>query len=180
MSEAKLVRADRGLVPDGDGWFVLNAADAEWKTGIFGTCATFEPRTDGERTFSRMGLNITHLGPGQPLCRYHGEDDEEFFLVLKGEALLLVEEDERPLKQWDLVHTPPWVDHVILGAGSGCAILAVGTRTGSDASGGLRYPRSDLALAHGAGVEEATGDPHIAYADVPADEPADFQADWLP
>jgi hypothetical protein len=27
---AQLVETERGLVPEGDGWFVLNAREAEW------------------------------------------------------------------------------------------------------------------------------------------------------
>ena len=38
---------------------------------------------------------------------YHWEADQEDFLVLAGEALLIVEGEERPLRQWDFVHCPP-------------------------------------------------------------------------
>ena len=38
---------------------------------------------------------------------YHWEANQEDFLVLSGEALLLVEGEERPLRQWDFVHCPP-------------------------------------------------------------------------
>ena len=55
-----------------------------------------------------------------------------------GECLLLIEGEERPLRQWDFVHCPDWTEHVFVGAGDGpCAILAVGTRSG----GGVVYPR---------------------------------------
>ena len=67
---------------------------------------------------------------------YHWEADQEDFLVLSGEALLIVEGDERPLRQWDLVHCPAGTKHVIVGAGDGpCLVLAVGARdrsTGPD------------------------------------------------
>src|SRR5688572_9838041 len=35
------------------------------------------------------------------------ETEQENLLVLAGEALLIVEGQERPLKQWDFVHRPP-------------------------------------------------------------------------
>ena len=38
---------------------------------------------------------------------YHWEADQEDFLVLSGEALLIVEGEERPLRHWDFVHCPP-------------------------------------------------------------------------
>ena len=37
---------------------------------------------------------------------YHWEADQEDFLVLAGEALLIVEGEERPLRAWDFVHCP--------------------------------------------------------------------------
>src|SRR5207244_3295828 len=78
---------------------------------------------EGDREFKQLGINISVLEPGQPLCLYHREDAQEDFLVLFGEALLLVEGEERPLRAWDLVHSPPLTDHVIVGAGEGpCAI----------------------------------------------------------
>ena len=79
----------------------------------------------------QLGFNIGVLAPGQPSCMYHGEDEQEDFLVLAGECLLLIEGEERLLRQWDFVHCPPWTEHVFVGAGDGpCALLAVGTRSG--------------------------------------------------
>jgi len=61
---------------------------------------------------------------------YHGEEEQEDFIVLSGECLLLIEGEERALKQWDFVHCPPWTEHVFVGAGDGpCVLLAVGSRT---------------------------------------------------
>jgi hypothetical protein len=69
------------------------------------------------------------LEPGVPMSMYHWETDQEDFLVLSGEALLIVEGQERPLRQWDFVHCPPGAQHVIVGAGDGpCTILGVGSR----------------------------------------------------
>jgi quercetin dioxygenase-like cupin family protein len=45
--------------------------------------------------------------------------------VLSGEALLIVEGQERSLKRWDFVQCPPETRHVFVGAGDGaCVILA--------------------------------------------------------
>ncbi len=33
MREAELLETDAGLVPDGEGWFVVNARDARWERG---------------------------------------------------------------------------------------------------------------------------------------------------
>ena len=52
-----------------------------------------------------MSLNV--LQPGQPKGLYHAENAQEDFLVLAGECVLIVEGQERTLKQWDLFHCPP-------------------------------------------------------------------------
>lgn len=175
VPEAPLVPADSGLVPDGEGWFVLNAADARWLDGRFGAFTRFE-NPDGVR-FAHMGINIGVLAPGQPACMYHGEDEQEDFLVLQGECLLLIEGEERRLRAWDFVHCPPWTEHVFVGAGdSGCTILAIGTRL-QDA---VVYPADKLAQRHGAGVERTTRDPKEAYAGLAPDEPVPFRPAWLP
>ena len=54
-----------------------------------------------------LGMSIQVLPPGEPNATYHWETEQEDFLVLAGEALLIVEGQERPLKQWDFVHCPP-------------------------------------------------------------------------
>ena len=48
---------------------------------------------------------------------FHHEDAQEGFLVLLGECLFVVEEQERPLRQWDYFHCPPGAGHIIVGAG---------------------------------------------------------------
>jgi len=173
VPEAPLERQEGGLAPNGEGWFVLNVRDARWLTGDFGSYTGFE----GEPRFPQLGINIGVLEPGQPACYYHGEKNQEDFLVLSGECLLLIEGQERALKQWDFVHCPAWTEHVFVGAGNGpCAILAVGTRL-ADA---VVYPASELAQRHGAGVEQTTRDPRQAYADLPPDLPTEYDENWLP
>jgi uncharacterized cupin superfamily protein len=163
----------RDGVPAGEGWFVVNVAEAPWKTGHFGAYATFE----GDVRFEQVGVNIGVLEPGQPACWYHREPDQEDFLVLKGEALLIIEGQERRLRAWDLVHCPPWTEHVFVGAGEEpCAVLALGARW---RDGGV-YPVSDVALRHRAGVREQKTVPAEAYAEIPPDEPTAFDPGWLP
>jgi uncharacterized cupin superfamily protein len=172
VPEAPLRRTDAGLVPEGEGWFVVNARDALWKEGAFGSYTRFE----GDARFPQLGINIGVLHPGQAACMYHREEDQEDFLVLSGECLLLVEGEERPLRAWDFVHCPPWTEHVFVGAGSGpCAILAVGGRSGT----GVVYPRAEVALRHGAGVEQETTSGEEAYASFPDDTETPYRDGWL-
>ena len=160
VQEANLVRTENGLVPEGEGWYVVNAREARWyENDEFGGYVNFE----GDARFAQLGFNIAVLAPGQPACMYHGEEDQEAFLMLAGEGLLLVEGEERPLRQWGFFHCPPWTEHVIVGAGDGpCIFVAVGARTPGSK---VVYPRTDVALRHGAGVEEATDSGAVAYAD---------------
>ena len=167
-----MTRAEHVLAPNGEGWFVLNAQEAKWVDGHFGAYTRFE----GEPRFPQLGFNIAVLAPGQPACYYHGENEQEDFLVLSGKCLLLIEGQERPLRQWDFVHCPAWTEHVFVGAGDGpCAVLAVGTRLGS----GVVYPRSDLALRHHAGVEQETREPKEAYASIRPDVEVAYRDGWL-
>jgi uncharacterized cupin superfamily protein len=161
-------------VPEQPGWYVVNARDAAWVEGAFGVYTRFE----GEERFPQFGINLSVLAPGQPLCMYHAEDEQEDFLVLAGDCLLLVEGEERPLRAWDFVHCPAWTEHVFVGAGErGCLILAVGSRT---EGAGVVYPASELAQRHGAGVARETRSSQEAYAGVPDDAPARAPLDWLP
>ena len=161
MNEARLEQTEHGLVPETDGWFVLNAAEAVWcENDEFGRYTRWEG--DGEAKFSELGINIGVLLPGQPSCMYHGEDAQEDFLVLSGEGILVIEGEERPLRRWDLVHCPPWTKHVIVATGSEpCVVLAVGARNGRP---GLLYPADETASRHGASVERDTPSGQEAYA----------------
>jgi len=154
-----------------------NARDAAWRhaEGRPAVC-DFE----GEADFSQIGINITVLAPGLPMAMYHWEAGQEDFLVLAGEALLIVEGEERPLRQWDFVHCPPGANHTIVGAGDApCVVLAVGARDGSTGPDRGAYIVDEAALRHSAGVEQETTDEKEAYARVPWRKPARYQDDWL-
>jgi uncharacterized cupin superfamily protein len=108
------------------------------------------------------GVNVQIIQPGVPNCRYHSEPVQEDFLVLSGECLLIMDGEERPLRQWDFVHCPAGTDHVFVGAGSGpCAVLMIGCRR----EDGVHYPVNETAAKYDASVTEPTDDPAQAYAD---------------
>ena len=71
---------------------------------------------------------------------------------------------------------------MILGAGSGpCLVLAVGARQDSvDGPDWGGYPVDETALRHGAGVEQETTEPSVAYARFPPRTPAAYREGWLP
>ena len=179
VPEAPLEPTEHGLVANGDGWFVVNARDARWvDRGPRGAVCDLE----GDVSLPQVGIYVYVLGPGQPMSMYHWEADQENFLVLSGEALLIVEGRERPLRQWDFVHCPPRASHTIVGAGNGpCVIVAVGARVDSvDNEDWGGYPVDEAALRHGAGVERETRDPKEAYARFPTRQPTRYRDGWLP
>ena len=122
-------------------------------------------------SFPQLGFTIGVLQPGQTGGMYHREANQEDFLVLAGECLLLIEGEERNLRAWDFVHCPPNTEHAFVGAGDGpCVIFMAGSRQGWPEKG-ILYPRSELALRHGAGVEADTTVPAEAYARFPPWQP---------
>jgi uncharacterized cupin superfamily protein len=183
VPEARFESTENGLVPVGEGWFVLNAREAAWwKREGRGVLCEFEGAgREDALDFTQLGINIIILGPGEPMAMYHRENDQEDFLVLTGEALLIVEGEERRLRQWDLAHCPAGTEHVIVGAGDGpCVILAVGARTLSAGPDWGAYTVDEAALRHGAGVEQETTDPHEAYARFPKGRLTRYREGWLP
>jgi len=160
VNEARLEDSGAGLAPAEEGWFVSNVREARWFTHqTFGSVCRF----DGpDAWFPQVGVNIRVLDPGQPNCFYHAESEQEAILVLAGECRLLVNGEERLLRQWDFFHCAAGTEHVCVGAGDGpCALLMLGAHSDD---GTIVYPVSELALRYGAGVETETTSPAEAYA----------------
>jgi uncharacterized cupin superfamily protein len=163
--EASSEETPYGRYVTSDGWFVLNLRDAlavrNDKKG--GAAYAVESR---EHPFGDVGVNVRVLWPGDPNALYHSEGVQEGFLVLSGECTLIVEEQERPLRQWDYFHCPAETRHVLVGAGDGpCMILMIGARPDEP----IRYPVSEVAAKYGASVGEETDKPDDAYADWPGE-----------
>src|SRR3954463_14908157 len=161
MDEAPLKETPAGLAPQGEGWFVLNARDAVWRERDgFGARCGFE--SDGRlagalrlgpqarpppqpglepQHFPQLGINIAVIDPGDRSTLYHAESAQEDFLVLEGECLAIVEEQERRVKAWDLIHCPPGTRHTFVNDGDApCVLLMVGVRRDD---GSIVYPTSE-------------------------------------
>ena len=165
-AEASIEETPYGRYVTSDGWFVLNLGDAlavrnEEKGG-----ATY-PLESRDHPFRDVGVRVTVLPPGHPNALYHSEGVQEGFLVLSGECTLVVEDEERQLRQWDYFHCPAGTNHVLVGGGDGpCAILMLGARPEVEE---LHYPVSEVAARHGASAPKDTAVPDEAYADWPGD-----------
>src|SRR5689334_12912957 len=90
IREAQMKETEAGLIPEGEGWFVVNARDVSWiQSDERGQDTDFE----GEQEWSQVGLRIQVLSPGQRGL-YHGERGQEDFLVVAGASVL--EETQKP------------------------------------------------------------------------------------
>jgi uncharacterized cupin superfamily protein len=174
VSEARLEQTDMGLMPAGEGWFVLNARDVSWiRSDERGQDTDFE----GKQEWTQLGFRIQILSPGQRGL-YHGERGQEDFLVVSGECVLVIEGEERHLKAWDFVHCPPWTKHTFVGAGDGrCVIVMAGSRAGGFE---VVYAVDEVAAKHGASVPEETSKPDEAYAHFGPEERSAYREGWLP
>jgi uncharacterized cupin superfamily protein len=174
VEEARLEEVGSGLAPVSPGWFVVNVGEAAWvRNNAFGGRCVFEssPRVLAERPeaepqpFAEAGFTLAVLEPGKPgkpTGMYHAESGQEDFLVLAGTCVLVVEEQERPLRAWDFFHCPPGTRHTFVGTGDEpCVIFMTGARR---EGGTIVYPVSETARAREAGVETETGSPAEAYA----------------
>jgi uncharacterized cupin superfamily protein len=164
VKEASSEETPYGRYVTSDGWFVLNLGDAlavrnEEKGGAV------YPLEAREAPFADFGANVRVLAPGQPNALYHSEGVQEGFLVLSGEGTLIVEDEERQLRQWDYFHCPAGTRHIIVGGDGPCAVLMIGSRPDVD----LHYPLSEVAAKHGASAAKETSDPDEAYSDWPGD-----------
>lgn len=167
VKEARLERVESGLAPVTPGWFVVNAADAAWVSNdewCGGVCIfesdefVLRGREDlSEYVKPHAGFTLRVVPPGRPSSLYHAESVQEDFLVLAGECILIVEDQERRLKPWDFVHCPPMTGHTFVATGDRpCILLATGNRR-DDLE--RIYLRSEVALRYDAGREADTTDP---------------------
>ena len=165
VEEARSEETPYGRYVTSEGWFVLNLADAlavrnEEKGGAV------YPLEARDARFRDFGVNVRVFSPGEPNALYHSETGQEGFLVLSGECTLVVEEEERTLRQWDYFHCPSETRHVIVGSDAPCVVLMIGARPEVET---LHYPVSAVAAKYGASAAKETSDPDEAYADWPGD-----------
>lgn len=168
IPEARLEDTGPGLVPATRGWFVMNVRDGRWfdKPGRGHSIPlTGHDEHEAETFFPMLGMAIRVVAPGEPTDTYHWETEQEDFLVLAGEGLLIVEGQERPLRQWDFVHCPPKTKHIFVGAGDGPFVLlcASSRQFQKDGPWGF-YIADETAARYNASSPEDTQDGELAYA----------------
>ena len=184
VPEAKLEETEAGLVPATEGWFVMNVRDARWRDQPgrgHSVPLTGADEYEAETFFPMLGMAIRVVNPGEPADTYHWETEQEDFLVLAGEGVLIVDGRERPVKAWDFVHCPPETRHAFVGAGDGpCVILCASSRQFQKDGPWGYYCADETAARHNAASPEETQDNEIAYARFAPAEFARYRAGLLP
>jgi len=182
-SEAQLEKTEHGIGPSGPGWYVVNMREAEWRRarGRGAVCVVGDDFEGWRRASDQLGFNPFVLEPGEPNAMYHWEADQEAYLVVSGEALLIVESEERLLRTWDFVHLPARTKHVLVGAGrTPCLVVAVGSRAHDGEPDSLGFPVDETAARHGASVVEETMDGGDAYSTMAPRQASSYRDGWLP
>jgi mannose-6-phosphate isomerase-like protein (cupin superfamily) len=132
VTEARLERLASGLAPVTPGWFIVNTADAAWVTNeSYGGVCIFEldhvvlqGRPDlTEYEKPDAGFTIRVVPPRRPSAEYHAESVQEDFLILMGECVLIIEDQERHLRAWDFVHCPSMTAHAFVATGPGPCVI---------------------------------------------------------
>src|SRR3954463_8609476 len=165
MDEAEIQQTPEGQVPVDGGWFILNLGEMAWETVPgFGIWCDFDG-PEHESSTLRVGVHVHVLKPGEANGYYHAEAAQEGFLVLSGECIAIVEGQERRMRRWDYLHSPPGTAHITVGAGAQpCAILMFGS---PDPSRKVEWIADEVAAKHGVGVAHTpSGSPDL-YGDVP-------------
>jgi|SRR5215210_402383 len=167
IEQARLEPVASGLAPVTPGWFVVNARDAAWVSNAHsGGVCIFEsddfvlrgrPDLD-EYVKPGAGFTLRVALPGRPASGYHAESVQEDFLVVYGECILIIEDEEHLLRTWDYVHCPPGTAHAFVGAGHGpCVIVGAGERDLDDETFWREDRDSAVAQRHGADRRPPSG-----------------------
>lgn len=131
---------------------ILNLDEAEAETreraNHRGTWRRLAKPAGAERT----GLNHISLQPGQMAAPPHCHSaEEEIFVVLEGNGILLLGDDEHPVRPHDVIARPAAtrVAHAFRAGEGGLTFLAYGTKESNDI---CYYPRSNKIAFRGVGV----------------------------
>ncbi len=92
---------------------------------------------------SRLGLSVYELPPGQSICPYHWETDEEWLIVLGGRPTLRTPEGERELDPWDAVCFPVGAEGAHKVTNRSDAAVRVGMLSTRNEPGIAVYPDSN-------------------------------------
>jgi uncharacterized cupin superfamily protein len=101
--------------------------------------------------------------------------------VLAGEAILIVEGQERRVRQWDFVHCPPETRHAFAGTGDRpCVLLCISSRQFQKDGPWGYYCADETAARYNASSPEDTQDGAVAEGRFEPRFPARYRDGLLP
>jgi uncharacterized cupin superfamily protein len=92
---------------------------------------------------SRLGATVYEIPPGQSLCPYHYESEEEWLLVLEGELTVRHPEGEDVLRRGDLTMFPVGATGAHKTTNRGAETVRLLMWANSDPAGFVVYPDSE-------------------------------------
>ena len=110
--DVKNAAEDFGLAPDLEARFGRNALGLE----------------GGGFSYQRLAPNVT----GKTGHRH--ERQEEAYVIVSGDGQMKLDDEVRPLKQWDVIRVAPGVARAFQAGPNGIELLAIGFGPGGDAS----------------------------------------------
>jgi len=129
----------------GDVSFEYDDTDPE---GYKAAMNRFGPKLDG----TRLGCTVYELPPGQSLCPYHWETEEEWLLVISGEVTLRHAEGEDVLAPGDVVAFPDNASGAHKTTNTGAETARLMMWSTKDRAGFCVYPDSDKTLHFQEGI----------------------------
>jgi uncharacterized cupin superfamily protein len=131
---------------------IVHLEDVEEEEFHAGDCGVRSRRLGAAAGSELSGLNVDVVEPGMlnsfPHCH---SAEEELFVVLEGDGLCLLGDEEHPVRRGSIVARPPGtrIAHTFRGGDEGMTILVYGTREPHDI---CFYPRSRKVALRGVGV----------------------------
>jgi uncharacterized cupin superfamily protein len=131
---------------------IVHMDDVEEEEFRSGDCGVRSRRLGAAAGSELAGLNVDVVEPGMlngfPHCH---SAEEELFVVLEGDGVCLLGDEEHPVERGTVVSRPAGtrVAHTFRGGAEGMTILVYGTREPNDI---CYYPRSGRVVLRGVGV----------------------------
>lgn len=131
---------------------IVNVADVEPQRVERGRVARTRRNCGRAAGSVAAGLQHVEVEPGRESTAQHCHSlEEELFVILDGDGVLILDSDETPVRAGHVVSRPPGtgVSHVFRAGERGLTYLAYGTREPGDV---CYYPRSNKIAWRGVGV----------------------------
>ncbi len=114
---------------------IVNIKDLEDMAVKFGMSPNMEARFGRSATDAEQGgFSYQRFAPNfrQPFGHRH-RDQEEFYVVLSGGGQVTLEDETRPIRQWDVIRVAPNTARAFESGGDGLELLVFGAGAAGEA-----------------------------------------------